>query len=421
MDNIFDYKMETLGQKEREKLQTKLLKKMLKKLGASKFYRRKLKDYYIEKIEDISTLPFTTKTELRKLGPYDNLSTPISKILEFHASSGTTGVPIGSFFTAYDLERTKRVLARTWYMQNVRKTEIVQHLASYGLFSAGLLNHYALLYIGAFVIPIGTVETKKQLDYMKRFRSTIVTGIASHYLRLIYFMEHEGYKKSDFRLKTAIAAGEPYSENMREYIGERLGVEVFDQYGLAEINTGIAGECKYRCGLHIQSDYAYPEIINPKTLEILGEGEEGELVLTSLDKEASNLIRYRTGDITSIMYEKCDCGRTTPRLSRFKGRLDDIIFFKGIKLEPNLIDKNLWKMKDIIDPKTWRLEISREEGLDRGTIYIQRNPNVKADIGNIERELLSNVGVKFRVVLEPKRPPDEMHKIKRVIDLRKEK
>ena len=290
-------------------------------------------------------------------------------------------------------------------------------MGDYGLFTGGLLNHYALTHLGAFVIPIGVSPTEKQIKFLKDFKVTSIAGIASHYFRIIEKLKELKVNSKDLNLKIAIAAGEPYSEETREHFEKRFGCKFMDQYGLAEINTGLAGECKYKCGLHLPWDYVYPEIINPETLEVLPEGELGELVLTTLDREANPVIRYRTGDVTSITYKKCKCGRTTPRISRIRGRIDDVLFVKGIKLYPSAIESVLWRMKDLINPEGWKLKIERIKGIDELTLMVEPKSFDKEIENKIVCKLKEELGIRFNVCLEKNCFSD--HKLKRIIDLRK--
>jgi phenylacetate-CoA ligase len=290
-------------------------------------------------------------------------------------------------------------------------------IGDYGLFTGGLLNHYALTHLGALVIPIGISSTEKQIIFLKDFKVTSMAGITSHYFRILNKMKDLQIKPKDLNLKIAIAAGEPYSEETREYFEKEFGCKFMDQYGLAEINTGLAGECKYKCGLHIPWDYVYPEIIDIKTKKNLPEGEIGELVLTTLEREANPVIRYRTGDITSINYQKCKCGRTTPRISRIKGRIDDVLFVKGIKLYPSSIESELWGIKDLINPEGWTLKIERINGLDELTLIVEPKSLDKKIENIIVAKLKEKMGIRFNVSLE--KNSFKGKKLKRVIDLRK--
>lgn len=308
-------------------------------------------------------VPFTTKEELVASEPYENLCVDRRDVIEVHFSSGTSARPVHSFLTRKDIAEGSEYLARTWYMQGVRRESVFGMLASYGLFSAGLLNQYAIQRIGAFVIPIGGSSVDKTLDLFQRFGVDSCAAVASYYPYFIT-VAREKNVAIDMRLLHVIAGGEPFSENQRMYVERALGATMYDQYGLCEINTGLAGECGEKNGLHILADYAYPEIIDPETGVPLAEGLEGELVLTTFYKEASPLVRYRTGDLTSISYEPCACGRTMPRVARIKRRVTEVLFYKGIKIEKSFVGALMEKLQDVVNPYLWQLEVTAEHGRD---------------------------------------------------------
>ncbi len=305
-DSLYNKQIETISNEELKKLQfNKLIKTLHIAKDGSKFYKGLLNNMDIDKfrnLNDVHNLPFTSKHDLINLSTYDNLACDINDLVEVHFSSGTTSNPIPSFMSQGDLRKSIKFLARTWHMQRVRSTTIFCMLAYYGLFSAGLLNHYAIQHLNAFVIPASSNSTDKTISLLKYFKVDTTAAVASYYLYLIEKMKQLDIDPIVFNLKQVILGGEPFSEDQRHYIENSLKAEVFDQYGLCEINTGLAGECKYHSGLHILADYAYPEIINPETLELCKEVEIGELVLTTLEKEASPLIRYRTGDMNYLNY-----------------------------------------------------------------------------------------------------------------------
>lgn len=417
-NNILEPKIECANKNFIRDLQLKKLNKIINICRKSKLYTKIKIPKKIKNLEEIRTIPFTTKEMLRNLYPYNSLCVNKNKVMEIHTSSGTTGNPIVMFLTKKDLEISNRVLARTWFCNGIRKNDIFIMMGDYGLFTGGLLNHYALIYLGALVIPIGVSSSEKQIKFIKDFKVTSMAGIASHYFRIIEKMKEMNITPSDLNLRIGIAAGEPYSEETREYFEKSFNCKFMDQYGLAEVNTGLAGECEYRCGLHLPPDYVYPEIINPNTGGILKDGETGELVLTTLDREANPVLRYRTGDITSINYEKCKCGRTTPRIDRIKGRTDDIVFIKGIKLYPTFLESILWEMKNIIKPETWALEINRKRGLDELTLFVKSLGKDKKEIRKIVKEKLKDkIGIRFNISFNTEE--NFVHKRSRIIDKRK--
>jgi len=416
-DQFYDSKIECIQKDRIEKIQIGKFNKLLKICKKSELYKKVQLPSKIFSLEEIKKIPFTTKDQLRNCYPYGSLTLPLSEVIEVHTSSGTTGNPVPIFLTKKDLEISNKVLARTWFCNGIRKEDIFMMMGDYGLFTGGLLNHYALTYLGAMVIPMGVSSTEKQIKFLKDFKVNSMAGIASHYFRILEKFKELKINPTELNLKIAIAAGEPYSEETRAHFEKGFNCKFMDQYGLAEINTGLAGECRYKCGLHLPWDYVYPEIINPNTGEILPEGETGELVLTTLDREANPVIRYRTGDITSITYKKCKCGRTTPRISRIKGRVDDIIFVKGIKLSPSAIESVLWRMKDLVNPEGWRLKIERIKGIEELTLMIEPKSFNKEIENRIAYKLKEELGIRFNICLE--KNCFSGHKLKRIIDLRK--
>lgn len=418
----YDIGMECMSESEKKSFQISLLDKTFQNaLKNSKFYQGKYKNVSFTKIKnfsDFSTLPLTTKSELLNAHKYSNLCIPLEDIVEVHFSSATTNKPTPSFFSHKDLVESSKCLATTWYMQGVRKESVFAMLASYGLFSAGLLNHYAIQEIGSFILPISAITTIRALEIIQSFNADSMTAVASYYLYIIEEMQRLGIK--DFPVQTAIAGGEPFSETQREYIESKLGLQLYDQYGLCEINTGIAGECKYKRGLHVLDFYVYPEIVNPNTGEILGDGKEGELVLTTLRKEAYPLLRYRTGDICSINHAKCMCGRTTSRISRIKKRLKETYYFRGIKIDTEEIRNFLETQEHIINPYIWTLEFVgdiKEQKIFLNVIPLEKDKNLLFSIAQYFKN-------RYNIKIEMKSLTDEQifsltqSKIKHFVDKR---
>jgi phenylacetate-CoA ligase len=354
-------------------------------------------DAAFSSLEDFSSLPFTTKANLLTDDVFENLCVPRGEIAEVHFSSGTSNKPVPSFLTAKDLKESSTYLARTWHMQGVRADSIFTMFASYGLFSAGFLNHYALQRIGAFIIPAGNASAMKTLELLKGFESDTCAAVASYYLYLVAMAETNGFDLKSLALKHMVAGGEPFSEKQRGFIEQAFGAQLYDQYGLCEINTGIAGECAEKDGLHILADYVYPEIIDPETGGPLPEGAEGELVLTTFHKEASPLIRYRTGDITSITYAPCRCGRTMPRIARVKRRAVDTLFYKGIKIEKPFIAQTLEELSERINPYMWQMEINTAAGRDELVLKIALVHEGDDTVGHVTGHLEKKLGVRVKV------------------------
>src|SRR5680860_26501 len=302
----------------------------------SDIYKLKLRNYplKLKNISELKNLPFTTKKELRNCYPFGALSVPIKDVIEVHTSSGTTGKSTLSYFTQEDLKIGSREISRAWDCFGINNESTVQFMMSYGLFSGAALNTYAIQKLGGLVIPAGIQSAEKQLQMMIDFRVSTIVGTPGYYYYLFDYITENNISLKKFFLKQGIMAGEIYSDKVRADIESKFNIKIFDHYGLCEINTGIAHECEFRTGLHILDEYVFPEIINQETGKVLPDDSEGELILTTLRKKASPLIRYRTGDITSIKSGQCPCGRNSIRIDRIKRRVDDIIFIKGIKIDP---------------------------------------------------------------------------------------
>lgn len=342
-------------------------------------------------------IPFTTKEDLLRGELYENLCVPKKDLVEVHSSSGTSAKPVYSFLTKQDIQKSSEYLARTWYMQGIREESSFAMLASYGLFSAGLLNHYAIQQIKSFIIPVGGSSALKTLGILREFSVDSCAAVASYYPYLISAAKQNNIRLNDLGLRRIIAGGEPFSEKQRRYVEKELNAIMYDQYGLCEINTGIAGECAEKNGLHILADYVYPEIVNPANGEALGEDQEGELILTTFHKEASPLLRYRTGDITSISYAPCPCGRTMPRISRIKRRVTDTLFYKGIKIEKSYIAKLMEDLREYLNPYIWQLELDSYAGKDEAVLKIILEQDEKKNaLDHITAHLQKNLYFKIK-------------------------
>lgn len=335
-------------------LRLKNLNQTIKAASRTNLYKDKnLKT--LSKIEYISTLPFTTKQDLRDNYPFGGLATNMQNVIEVHTSSGTTGKAAVSYLTKKDIIEGNKAISQAWKSFGINKDSRLMFIMSYGLFSGAAINTYAIQHLGAFVLPAGIQPIMTQINLMIDYQIDTIVATPGFLLYLCDSLKINHIPKENLSLKRAIAAGEIYSNQTRRRIEELLGIEVFDHYGLCEVNTGIAYECKYHDGLHVLDNYVIAEIINPKTGEVLKPGELGELVLTSLKKEASPIIRYRTGDITKIIPGKCECGRQDYRIDRIHGRMNDTMFIRGIKIDPyelrdfilNMLGDNL-KSSDII-------------------------------------------------------------------------
>lgn len=395
------------------------------------FYREKMQKIGLEpgdikSVEDLKKLPFTYKQDLRDNYPYGLFAAPLSEIVRIHASSGTTGKQTVVGYTRKDLDTWSEVMARTFTCAGATKESIIQIAYGYGLFTGGLGAHYGAERIGASVIPISGGNTKRQIQLMKDFGTTVLACTPSYALYMAEEMEEMGIKKEELKLKAGVFGAEPWTENMRKEIEERLGIIAIDIYGLSEIiGPGVASECQFKCGMHINEDHFIPEIIDPDTEEVLPIGSKGELVFTTVTKEGLPLIRYRTRDISTLNYEKCECRRTSVRMSKVSGRTDDMLIIRGVNVFPSQIESVLLEISEVAPH--YLLIVDRIDNLDTLEVWVEMNQNMFSDevkkIEEIERrirvELDSAIGINAKVKLvEPKSIERSEGKAKRVIDKR---
>jgi phenylacetate-CoA ligase len=381
----------------------------------------------INSLEDLKKLPFTYKQDLRDNYPYGMFAVPLSEIVRIHASSGTTGKQTVVGYTRKDIDTWSEVMARTLTCAGATKESFIQIAYGYGLFTGGFGAHYGAEKIGASVIPISGGNTKRQIQIMKDFGTTILACTPSYALYLSEEIEEQGIRKEDLKLKAGVFGAEPWSENMRREIEERLGIMAIDIYGLSEvIGPGVATECSCRCGLHIQEDNFIPEIIDPATEEVLPPGSKGELVFTTITKEGLPLIRYRTRDISSLNYEECQCGRTLVRMCKVSGRSDDMLIIRGVNVFPSQIESVLLEIGETAPH--YMLIVDRVGNLDTLEILVEMTPNLFSDeirkLEDVEKkvkkeiEVVLGISAKVRLV-EPKTIERSEGKAKRVIDKRK--
>lgn len=424
---------ECMSREEMTEVQTERLIRTVKRVYYNvPFYHDRMQKAGIEpgdikSLEDLKKLPFTNKEDLRDTYPYGMLAVPMSEIVRIHASSGTTGKQTVVGYTRRDLESWAEVVARSLYSAGADKESIVQVAYGYGLFTGGLGLHYGAEKIGATVIPISGGNTKRQLQVMKDFGSTILACTPSYALNMAEEMEEMGIGKSELKLKAGVFGAEPWSNNMRKEIEERLGIIAMDIYGLSEImGPGVSIDCPCKCGLHVQEDHFIPEIINPETGELLPEGSNGELVFTTITKEGLPLIRYRTHDISSLNYDKCECGRTLVRMSKVTGRSDDMLIIRGVNVFPSQIESVLLETGETAPH--YLLIVDRVDNLDILEILVEMSQNMFSDkVKKIEelemkirKEIVSTLGINAKVKLvEPKSIERSEGKAKRVIDKRK--
>ena len=410
----------------------RLIRLVWKVYGTVPFYRKKfdglgLHPGDIKSIDDISKLPFTTKDELRETYPWGLLACRKDEILEVHTSSGTTGTPVVGAYTAKDIEMWSEVMARTIAMAGGGSDDVVQNAYGYGLFTGGLGVHYGARKLGANVIPISAGNTKRQLMIMRDFGSTIITCTPSYSLYLAEAAAEMGIDFQNLPLKAGCFGAEPWSDNMRKEIEAKLNIKAYDIYGLTEIiGPGVSSECETQNGLHINEDYFYPEIIDPVSGKPVPEGEKGELVFTTLTKEGTPIIRYRTRDITYLFREKCACGRTTVKMHRLLGRTDDMLIIRGVNIFPSQIEQILVRIEGT-EPH-YQIVVDRGAShLDEIEIHVEVSPSVFSDVtknledlkSRIEGEIRSELGISAIIKLvEPKSIQRSEGKAKRVIDKR---
>jgi len=425
-------KMETMSREELTALQSERLvatvKRVYEKVPA---YRAKmdaigLKPEDIKGVQDLSKLPFTTKADLRDNYPFGLFAVPQDEIVRVHASSGTTGKPTVVGYTAKDIEMWSECVARCMTMAGITKKDIVQVAYGYGLFTGGLGAHYGAEYIGATTVPMGTGNTQKLVTLMKDFGATAIACTPSYLLHISEVLKEAG-EIGNLKLRAAVCGAEPWTEEMRLQIERNLHIHAHDIYGLSEVmGPGVACDCEYHEGLHVCEDYFIPEIISPTTLEPVAPGETGELVFTTISKEGLPLIRYRTRDLTSITYDKCKCGRTTCRISRFKGRSDDMLIIRGVNVFPSQVEEALLGV-DGVSPH-YMILVDRVNNLDTLEIMVEVDGKFFSDeikgleslsvrIGKAVQQMIG-LNAKIKLV-EPRTIERSMGKAVHVIDKRK--
>lgn len=421
--------IETASRGEIQKLQLEMLNGTIERAKKSKFYAAKLSGVnHVDDLSRLKDLPFTTKEDLRNGFPYDFLTSDLGEVVRLHSSSGTTGNPTVVYHTADDLENWANISARCMYAAGARKNDIFQNTMGYGLFTGGLGFHYGAEKLGMMTIPIGPGNSKRQAWFMQNFGTTAVHILPSYALRLYHSMKEDGLDpKKDLKLRIFFIGAEPHTEEMRREIQELYGVKAFNSYGLSEISgPGVAFECPQQNGMHIWEDFVIPEIINPDTLEVLPDGEEGELVLTAVNRRAMPLIRYRTRDLTRIMTQPCLCGRTHRKIARIKGRTDDMMIINGVNIFPVQIEKTIMNIPQA--SKNYIIEIGEKNYMDKLSIKIEINEDAfSGKLEDLERlkckiesELKSETGVSASVGFVDKGTlPSNEGKAKRVYDLRK--
>ncbi len=381
----------------------------------------------IQSLDDLKKLPFTTKEDLRLNYPYGMFAVPLREVVRIHSSSGTTGKPTVVGYTRNDIKVWSNLVARFITSAGVTSDDVVQIAFTYGLFTGAFGLHYGAETVGASVIPMGAGNTEKQIMLMQDYKSTVLVSTPSYAITIADRMEKMGIDPKTLSLRIGLFGSEPWSEAMRREIESRLFINATDNYGLSEvIGAGVAGECECKCGMHIFEDAFIPEIIDPESGEVLPPGSVGELVLTTLTKEAFPMIRYRTRDITSLDYSPCACGRTSVRMKKTMGRSDDMLIIKGVNVFPSQIEDVLFAIEGC-EPH-YQIIVDRKGALDTLEIQIEVTENIffdemkrqRAFLEMIEKRIDSVLGVGATVKLvEPNSITRHEGKAKRVIDNRR--
>jgi len=422
--------VETIGRRALEELQLKRLKQTVQRayknipFYTDKFSELKIKPKDIISLKDIKKLPFTTREDLRENYPFGLLAVEREQVVRLHTSSGTTGKPKAIFFTKKDIDQAAELIARCLIMTGIKKDDVLQNMMTYGLFTGALIMHYGAEKVGVLVIPAGPGHTKRQIALMQDFKTTSLHLTPSYALYLADVMSNQGLDpKKDLFLRRAYLGAEPYSEGTRKKIEKFFHIDVYNSYGLSEMNgPGVAFECVEKNGMHLWEDNFIMEIINPEMGEELPDGEKGELVLTTLCREAMPILRYRTRDITTVIPGKCKCGRTHRRISRIIGRTDDMFIVRGVNIFPQQIEQVLMGVKGVAqnyqiilesyDQMTVRVEISRD-------LFDGRIEHLMSLQSEITEKLRSEILVKPKVeLLEPGTLPVSEGKATRVVDKR---
>ncbi len=428
---FWDKHIETLPRDELEALQVKRLKDTVARCRKSIFYRNRLKDVDESRFttpEDVSLIPFTTKDDLRANYDFGLVTVPRAEIVRMHSSSGTTGKATVIFHTRKDIEIWADLVARCIVMTGAGKADVFQNIISYGMFTGGLGFHYGAEKVGMLTIPSGVGNTKRQIQLMKDFNTTVFHATPSYILYVSEVMVQEGFDPKEFDLRIGFVGAEPHSEQTRQRIEDTLDISAFNSYGMSELNgPGVAFECEEKAGMHLWEDSYLLEVVDPATGEKLSPGEEGELVITTLNREAMPILRYRTGDLARVIDdgEKCPCGRTHVRISRIKGRCDDMLIVKGVNFYPSQIEDVLMSFPEVAT--NYQVIVERVGSLDSLTVRVELHPKMfdgdlrklrklEADITkSIQDEIVVRPKIEFH---EPGSLPRSEGKAVRVVDKR---
>lgn len=429
---IWNTQVECMSRNSMKELQLEHLKNIVRVAYENvPMYKRKfdeigLRPEHIQTLKDIEKIPFTTKNDLRDNYPYGLFAVPLKKIVRLHASSGTTGKPIVVGYTKNDMENWSENIARLVIAAGGREEDVAQVVFGYGLFTGGFGLHQGLEKVGITVVPSSSGHSERQLMLMQDFGTTILVGTPSYALYLAEIADEMGLDKSKLKLKLGLFGGEGHTPEMRAEIERRWGIKATENYGLSEVQgPGVAGECYCQCGMHINEDHFYPEIINSETGEALEYGNKGELILTTLTKEGIPMLRYRTKDITILNPEKCECGRTSVRMNKVLGRTDDMLIIRGVNVFPSQIESVLVGMEGI--GPHYQIIVTKNGYMDAIEVHVElidgKLLEKFSELEKLEKKIRHELKVVLQIdakvkLVEPKSIERTTGKAKRVIDMR---
>jgi len=432
---MYSRDIETMPEKKMKELQLERLKWSVKHAYDNvPFYKNKYDEAgfhpdQLKSLDDMRRIPFLTKQNMRDNYPYGLFAVPLNKVVRVHASSGTTGNATVVGYTKNDVEVFAEVVARSLAAYGVSENDVIQVAYGYGLFTGGLGLHYGSEKLGALTVPISGGNTPRQLMLFKDFGTTVFCATPSYALNIADYIEKNmpDYRIEDTKLRVGVFGAEPWTEAMRTEIEKRLKIDAYDIYGLSEvIGPGVSCECSQKSGLHVFEDHFYVEIINPETGEVLPEGEKGEIVYTSLTKEAFPGIRYRSRDITRLYHDSCKCGRTLVKMDKVSGRSDDMLIIRGVNVFPSQVESVLMEIEGT-EPH-YQIVVDRKGSLDDIEVVVEVNERIFSDEIKVMNNLSKNINDKFRSVLginakvtlaEPGTIPRSEGKAVRVVDKRK--
>jgi phenylacetate-CoA ligase len=430
---IYDQEAEQMDRGELAQLQLERLQATLHRVYKNvKFYKKRFDDLgFLPEdclsLEDLGRLPFTTRHDLAASYPYEMFAVPLREVVRIHSSTGSPGNPIVMGYTCRDLRHWAKLAARVLTAAGVDRDDVVQVTLSYGLLTSAFGLHYGVELLGASVIPTGPGSTARQVQIMRDYRTTVLISTPGYALVIANMLEEMGVDAKNLHLKVGLFAGEPWTEDMRRDIEARIFLSAVDNYALSEVmGPGVAGECEERAGMHVNEDHFFPEIVDPATGAALSAGELGELVLTTISREATPLVRFRTGDLTRLDYGPCPCGRTTARMSRIAGRCDEVVIVKGIAIFPERVGQIIAAFSG--DEPVYQLVVTRVGPLDNLEIKVEVRESLFFDKMTLQRELVhkltqrlaQGIGVNPKVKLvEPNSISRDQETSPLVIDLRK--